>query len=135
RFIGEMGYLVTFKKTDPLFVIELKDPTRPKVLGQLNTTGYSDYLQALDGSHLIGIGKDTVDEGSFAWYQGIKVSLFDVSDPTKPSEVARYVIGDRGSDSLGLRDGNSGVSWFLTIEFRPPFTITSTTTRKRAVTM
>ena len=107
RFIGEMGYLVTFKKTDPLFVIELKDPTRPKVLGQLNTTGYSDYLQALDESHLIGIGKDTVDEGSFAWYQGVKVSLFDVSDPTKPSEVARYVIGDRGSDSLGLRDSKS----------------------------
>src|SRR5437870_6397374 len=103
RFMGEMGYLVTFKKTDPLFVIELRDPTRPKVLGQLNTTGYSDYLQAFDESHLIGIGKDTVDEGSFAWYQGIKVSLFDVSDPTKPSEVARYVIGDRGSDSLGLR--------------------------------
>jgi uncharacterized secreted protein with C-terminal beta-propeller domain len=107
RFIGEMGYLVTFKKTDPLFVIELRDPTRPKVLGQLNTTGYSDYLQALDESHLIGIGKDTVDEGSFAWYQGIKVSLFDVSDPTKPSEVSRYIIGDRGSDSLGLRDGKS----------------------------
>ena len=107
RFMGEMGYLVTFKKTDPLFVIELRDPTRPKVLGQLNTTGYSDYLQALDESHLIGIGKDTVDEGSFAWYQGVKVSLFDVSDPTKPSEVARYVIGDRGSDSLGLRDSKS----------------------------
>ena len=107
RFMGEMGYLVTFKKTDPLFVIELRDPTRPKVLGQLNTTGYSDYLQAFDESHLIGIGKDTVDEGSFAWYQGVKVSLFDVSDPTKPSEVARYVIGDRGSDSLGLRDSKS----------------------------
>src|SRR2546426_6845125 len=107
RFMGEMGYLVTFKKTDPLFVIELRDPTRPKVLGQLNTTGYSDYLQALDESHLIGIGKDTVDEGSFAWYQGVKVSLFDVSDPTKPAEVARYVIGDRGSDSLGLRDSKS----------------------------
>src|SRR5437660_1381269 len=106
RFIGEMGYLVTFKKTDPLFVIELRDPTRPKVMRQLNTTGYSDYLQALDESHLIGIGKETVDEGSFAWYQGVKVSLFDVSDPTKPSEVARYVIGDRGSDSLGLRDSN-----------------------------
>src|SRR5712692_889087 len=107
RFMGDMGYLVTFKKTDPLFVVELRDPTRPKVLGQLNTTGYSDYLQALDESHLIGIGKDTVDEGSFAWYQGVKVSLFDVSDPTKPSEVARYVIGDRGSDSLALRDSKA----------------------------
>src|SRR5207237_2558559 len=81
--------------------------TRPRVLVQLNITGYSDCLQALDESHLIGIGKDTVDEGSFAWYQGVKVSLFDVSDPTKPSEVARYVIGDRGSDSLGLRDSKS----------------------------
>ena len=107
RFMGDMGYLVTFKKTDPLFVIELRDPTRPRVLGQLNTTGYSDYLQPLDESHLIGIGKDTVDEGSFAWYQGVKVSLFDVSDPTKPSETAKYVIGDRGSDSLALRDSKA----------------------------
>jgi len=107
RFMGDMGYLVTFKKTDPLFVIELRDPMKPRVLGQLNTTGYSDYLQPLDESHLIGIGKDTVDEGSFAWYQGVKVSLFDVSDPTKPSETAKYVIGDRGSDSLALRDSKA----------------------------
>ena len=107
RFIGEMGYLVTFKKTDPLFVIELRDTTRPRVLGQLNTTGYSDYLQPLDESHLIGIGKDTVDEGSFAWYQGVKISLFDVSDATKPSEIAKYVIGNRGSDSLALRDSKA----------------------------
>src|SRR2546422_913881 len=107
RFMGDMGYLVTFKKTDPLFVIELRDPMKPRVLGQLNTTGYSDYLQPLDESHLIGIGKDTVDEGSIAWYQGVKVSLFDVSDPTKPSETAKYVIGDRGSDSLALRDSKA----------------------------
>ena len=107
RFIGDMGYLVTFKKTDPLFVIELRDPTRPRVLGQLTTSGYSDYLQPLDESHLIGIGKDTVDEGSFAWYQGVKVSLFGVSDPTKPSEIAKYVIGDRGSDSPALRDSKA----------------------------
>ena len=107
RFMGDMGYLVTFKKTDPLFVIELKDPTSPRVLGQLTTTGYSDYLQPLDESHLIGIGKDTVDEGSFAWYQGVKISLFDVSDPTKPSETAKYIIGDRGSDSLALRDSKT----------------------------
>jgi uncharacterized secreted protein with C-terminal beta-propeller domain len=107
RFMGDMGYLVTFKKTDPLFVIELRDTTRPRVLGQLNTTGYSDYLQPLDESHLIGIGKDTVDEGSFAWYQGVKISLFDVSDATKPSEIAKYVIGDRGSDSLALRDSKA----------------------------
>src|SRR5947209_20241971 len=74
---------------------------------QMNNTVYLDNLQALDESHHIGIGQDIVDEGSFAWYQGVKVSLFDVSDPTKPSEVARYVIGDRGSDSLGLRDSKS----------------------------
>jgi len=106
RFMGERGYLVTFKKVDPLFVIDLKDPFSPRLLGQLKVTGYSDYLHPIDQNHVIGIGKETVEaeEGDFAWYQGVKISLFDISDVAKPKEIDKYEIGDRGTDSPVLRD-------------------------------
>jgi len=106
RFMGKRAYLVTFKKTDPLFVINLTDPTQPTVLGQLKIPGYSDYLHPYDETHLIGVGKETVEaeEGFFAWYQGIKISLFDVSNVTNPTQIANYTIGDRGSDSPILND-------------------------------
>ena len=106
RFMGDRGYLVTFKKTDPLFVIDLSQPTSPVVLGQLKIPGYSDYLHPYDETHLIGVGKHTVeaDEGDFAWYQGVKISLFDVSDVTDPRQIANYTIGDRGTDSPILTD-------------------------------
>ncbi len=104
RFMGDRAYLVTFKKTDPLFVIDLQDPYNPRVLGELKVPGYSDYLQPYDENHLIGIGKDTEDMGSFAWYLGVKVTLFDVTDPQNPLEQGRYVIGDRGTQSPALAD-------------------------------
>jgi uncharacterized secreted protein with C-terminal beta-propeller domain len=106
RFMGERGYLVTFKKIDPLFVIDLSDPYNPKVLGELKITGYSSYLHPYDETHIIGIGKETVAEREdFAWYQGVKISLFDVSDINNPKEIgAPYIIGDRGTDSPVLWD-------------------------------
>ena len=107
RFMGDRGYVVTFKKIDPLFVIDLGDPYEPEVLGYLKVTGYSDYLHPYDEDHIIGIGKETVEagEGNFAWYQGVKISLFDVSDVNNPKEVDDpYVIGDRGTDSPVLSD-------------------------------
>jgi inhibitor of cysteine peptidase len=106
RFMGERCYLVTFKKVDPLFVIDLKDPYDPEVLGYLKITGYSDYLHPYDESHLIGVGKETVEaeEGDFAWYQGVKISLFDVADVSDPVEIDKYEIGDRGTDSPVLWD-------------------------------
>jgi len=106
RFMGDRCYLVTFKKVDPLFVISLKDPTKPRILGKLKIPGYSDYLHPYDEEHLIGIGKWTVEaeEGDFAWYQGVKISLFDVSDVEHPKEIDSYIIGDRGTDSPVLRD-------------------------------
>ena len=104
RFMGERAYLVTFKKIDPLFVIDLSDPSAPRVLGYLKVPGYSDYLHPYDATHVIGVGKDAYDMGGFAWYQGVKVSLFDVTDVEHPTEVATYNIGDRGTDSEVLRD-------------------------------
>ena len=106
RFVGDRGYLVTFINTDPLFVIDLSKPTSPTVLGQLNMSGYSDYIDPYDEAHLIGVGKETTasDQGYFAWYQGIKISLFDVSNVTNPKLMANYTIGDRGSSSPVLTD-------------------------------
>jgi hypothetical protein len=97
---------VTFKNVDPLFVIDLSQPTEPKVLGELKIPGYSDYLHMYDETHLIGVGKETVEatEEDFAWYQGVKLSLFDVTDVNDPKQLAKYVIGDRGTDSPILWD-------------------------------
>jgi uncharacterized secreted protein with C-terminal beta-propeller domain len=106
RFMGDKCYLVTFQKTDPLFVINLADPTSPAVLGNLTVSGYSDYLQPYDENHLIGVGKETVEaeSGYFAWYQGIKISMFDVSNVNNPVQISNVTIGDRGSDSPVLND-------------------------------
>jgi len=106
RFMGDRCYLVTFRKVDPLFVIDLKDPYNPEVLGQLKITGYSDYLHPYDEDHVIGVGKETVaaEQGDFSWYQGVKISLFDVSDVENPKEIDKYEIGDRGTDSPVLSD-------------------------------
>jgi len=104
RFMGDRAYLVTFKKIDPFFVLDLSDPTNPKILGELKIPGYSDYLHPFDETHVIGIGKDTDDRNSFAWYQGLKIAIFDVTDPDNPTEMAKVIIGDRGTDSSVLRE-------------------------------
>jgi uncharacterized secreted protein with C-terminal beta-propeller domain len=106
RFMGKRAYLVTFQKVDPLFVIDLSNPKQPKILGKLKIPGYSDYLHPYDENHIIGLGKETVEaeEGNFAWYQGLKLALFDVTDVEKPKEISKVVIGDRGTDSAALHD-------------------------------
>lgn len=109
RFMGDRAYLVTFQRIDPLFVIGLQDPTQPKVLGQLNISGVSDYLQPYDETHLIGFGKSSqnVTWENAALFQGLKLSLFDVTDPSHPIDTSDYFVGDRGSDSPALTDHRS----------------------------
>ncbi len=104
RFLGDRAYLVTFVRIDPLFVIDVSDPHNPRVLGELKIPGYSDYLHPLDDTHLIGLGWDTADAGSFSVTQGIKVALFDVSNFTAPRLVANHSFGDRGTTSEALED-------------------------------
>ena len=110
RFIGDRAYLVTFRQTDPLYVVDLADPRNPRVLGELEIEGYSDYLLPIDENHLLGIGRDAVaapdgggdDRGAFVL--GIKLALFDVSDPTSPREADTLVVGQRGSGADALFD-------------------------------
>jgi len=105
RFIGDRLYMVTFKRIDPLFVIDLSDPARPSVLGKLKIPGYSDYLHPYDGTHLIGIGKETeTNEWGGVSTSGLKLALFDVSDVENPKQVEALVIGEAGTDSEALRD-------------------------------
>jgi hypothetical protein len=109
RFVGTRGYLVTYRLTDPLYVLDLSNPKDPKVAGELQVSGYSDYLFPLSETLLLGVGKDAISDGAagdgrFAWYQGVKVSLIDVTDPAKPVESARSLIGRRGTDATVLRN-------------------------------
>lgn len=106
RFTGDKAYIVTFKNIDPFFTIDLSDPTNPQILGYLKIPGYSTYLHPFDDGHIIGIGKDTIESNNpnFAWYQGLKISLFDVSDFENPQELDKIIIGDRGTDSPALYD-------------------------------
>jgi len=108
RFMGDRAYMVTFRKVDPLFVIDLKDAKKPAILGALKIPGYSDYLHPYDENHIIGFGKDTIELANEGWgkpgsttayYQGMKVALFDVSDVSHPKEKFKEIIGDRGTDS------------------------------------
>jgi hypothetical protein len=111
RFFGARGFLVTFKKVDPLFALDLSDPTNPRVMGELKIPGYSDYLQPIDDHHLLAIGRDADDQGSFAWFQEMQVSLFDVSDLTNPILLERYSFegGRNGSSSAGGQNGWSSI--------------------------
>ncbi|MDD4568935.1 MAG: beta-propeller domain-containing protein [Tepidanaerobacteraceae bacterium] len=114
RFMGDKGYMVTFKTVDPLFVIDLKDPCNPTILGALKIPGYSDYIHPYDENHIIGFGKDTIEIeqkdmygntfGTTAFYLGMKIALFDVSDVHNPIEKFTIKIGDRGTDSELLRN-------------------------------
>ncbi len=100
RFIGDKLYMVTFKQTDPLFVIGLSDPENPEILGELKIPGFSNYLHPYDENHIIGIGKETEETQWGFTTKGVKVSLFDVSDVENPIEVDTFVIGKSGSYSL-----------------------------------
>ncbi len=99
RFEGNVGFIVTFKKTDPLFVLDLSDPTDPKVKGELKIPGYSTYMHMMDATHILSIGYDADDMGDFAWFNGLLLQVFDVSDMENPTLLHKHVIGTRGSAS------------------------------------
>ena len=113
RFLGDKGYLVTFRSTDPLYVLDLANPADPKLAGELEVEGYSEYLHPIDENYLLGIGMDAVPAPAGSGFgdgrdgglvQGVKVSLYNVTDPTMPTEVDTLLLGQRGSYSSALYD-------------------------------
>lgn len=84
RFIGDLAYVVTFRQTDPLYVLDLSDPTAPRAVGELKIPGFSAYLHPVGDGLLLGIGQDATLEGQRL---GVKVSLFDVRDPRAPKQL------------------------------------------------
>lgn len=91
RFVGDMAYVVTFRQTDPLFVIDLSDPENPTVKGELKIPGFSEYLHPIADGLLIGVGNDGTETGTNG---DCKVSLFDVSDPYNPTESSVVTVSD-----------------------------------------
>ncbi|WP_420638497.1 beta-propeller domain-containing protein [Candidatus Poriferisocius sp.] len=98
RYAGDIGYVVTFRQVDPLYVLDLSDPTAPSVAGELKIPGFSTYLHPLGDGLLLGVGQDADDTGRT---RGAKVSLFDVSDPSAPSEL----------DVIVFPGGHSEAEW------------------------
>ena len=114
RFMGDRAYLVTYKTVDPLYSIDLSDPTYPKVLGELKIPGYSTYLQPYDENHIIGFGFQTSENVYRNSYgrvtttstriTGMKMALFDVSDVSNPKVISEQVIGDSKTNSTILEN-------------------------------
>ena len=104
RFDGDRGFVVTFKKTDPLFALDLSDPVNPRVTGELHIPGFSTYMHFMDTNHLLTIGFDASDQGDFAWFTGIQLQVFDVSDLTSPALLHKETIGTRGTTSDATND-------------------------------
>ena len=93
RLTGDTGTLVTFRQTDPLFTLDLSDPRRPRVAGELKMDGFSSYIHPLDRDHLLTIGQDAGDDGRV---QGVHVQVFDISDPAHPRRTAHRRLTDGG---------------------------------------
>jgi inhibitor of cysteine peptidase len=106
RFLDTVCFLVTFWNTDPLFVIDLSIPTAPYLQGELIIPGYSDYLHPLGDNQLLGLGKDVKasETNDWWWYQGLKISLFNATNPYYPIESAKLILGVRGTESSALHD-------------------------------
>lgn len=96
QFAGPMAYLVTFRRTDPLYLLDLSNPADPQTVGELAVPGYSDYLFPLSNGKLLGVGRDATADGRA---QGLKVGLFDVGRPAQPTLLTSRTLGEAGSMS------------------------------------
>lgn len=97
RFLGERGFMVTFRQVDPLFTFDLSDPTNPRQVGELKIPGFSTYLHPFGAEHLIGLGQAATEEGQVT---GMQLSLFDVSDLALPTQAHTFDLGSGWSEAL-----------------------------------
>ncbi len=106
RFVGDVGYVVTFEQTDPLYTVDLSDPSAPTVAGELELLGYSAYLHPLGGGLLLGVGQDATAGGQTT---GTQLSLFDVSDPANPERLQQAALP--GASSAAEYDHHAFLYW------------------------
>lgn len=92
RFMGDQGYVVTFRQIDPFYVLDLSVPTAPRLAGELKIPGYSSYLEKISENLVLGVGREN---------NNVKLSLFDVSNPNAPKEVSKYLLKDEWSEVEG----------------------------------
>jgi len=98
RFLGDLGVVVTFRQTDPLYTLDLADPRSPRVAGELKIPGFSSYLHPVGDGRLLGVGQDATEDGTVT---GVQASLFDVGDPSAPARVDQVTFGQ----------GSAAVEW------------------------
>lgn len=104
RFIGDRGFVVTFEQVDPLFTLDLADPTKPVIVGELKVPGFSTFIVPMDKDHLLAVGQ-YIPEQPFFGSRGVQLSIFDVSDFAHPVLQHNVIVaGERGVDSQALRD-------------------------------
>ncbi|MBM4353129.1 MAG: hypothetical protein FJ109_04930, partial [Deltaproteobacteria bacterium] len=99
RFGTDLGFVVTFLNTDPLYVIDLSDPTKPTLKGELQIPGFSTYMQFLDKTHLLTIGYEAGSVGSYGWFNGVQLQVIDVTDITSPALLHKEIIDTYGSSA------------------------------------
>lgn len=115
RFMGNTAYFVTFRQVDPLFSVDLTDPANPKVIGKLKIPGFSNYLFPFGEGKLLGIGQDADEKSGVV--DGVKLSMFDISDPANVTESQKFVLKENYSPALSnhkasLVDYNKGLIGF-----------------------
>ncbi len=99
RFMGDRAYVVTFRQTDPLFVVDMSDATAPRVVGELHIPGFSNFLFPLGDDHLFSIGRDATSTGAV---QGLALQIFDVSNPAAPALAHKHVFPDLGDSPANV---------------------------------
>lgn len=104
QYLGDKAYVVTFEKTDPLYVVSIADPANIQILSELKSPGFSTELTPLTDRLVLGMGFDTQSDIGFSWFAGVKASLFDLADPLTPLERSTLKFGDRGSYSESVFD-------------------------------
>ena len=104
RFLGDIAYFVTYRQTDPLFTADLSDPKNPKIIGELKLPGFSDYLHPIGDHLLLGLGEHGDEDGDF---EGLKLSLFDISDPVNVREIHKEVLPRNLWDAEAMHNPNA----------------------------
>ena len=110
RFVGDRAYVVTFRQTDPLYVLDLSDPADPKTVGELEIAGFSEHLFPFDNGLLLGVGR-SADPGN-GRVDGLKVALFDVQDASRPRELGQFKLGTALSQ-LTLDRSRQGMNFLM----------------------